>query len=162
MLLLFLNLLVLLWCFLTIFGTLLVWLVFFNSGKNCVCFFSEGNLALWVALSRCMYACVYVCNKFCATPYIVVLWCWTSSTIVLLAKFYPIDNLIAYHIAQAYLVVLVRSFCQGAVALGHLWWQNFCKPSYSGSKKIQPLVYMWSKPTPGFSNVGALFLDNYT
>ena len=27
-----------------------------------------------------------------------------------------------------------------------------------GSKKFQPLVYMWSKPTPSFSHVGALLL----
>ena len=55
---------------------------------------------------------------------------------------------------------------KGAVALGHLWWRNFLKSSYStrtlhrteGSKKFQPLVYMWSKPTPSFSYVGALLL----
>ena len=32
----------------------------------------------------------------------------------------------------------------------------------TGSKKFQPLVCMWSKPTPSFSNVGALLLKIWT
>ena len=45
-----------------------------------------------------------------------------------------------------------------------LWLWNFCTSSYSmrtlhnWSKIFQPLVYMWSKPTPSFSNICALFL----
>ena len=32
--------------------------------RNCVVIFSEGNLTLWITLSRCVYVCLYVCNKF--------------------------------------------------------------------------------------------------
>ena len=48
---------------------------------------------------------------------------------------------------------------KGAVALGHLWWQNFLKLSYS-MRTLRSMVYMWSKPTPSFSHshVGALLL----
>ena len=57
---------------------------------------------------------------------------------------------------------------KGAVALYHLWLRNFCTSSYSmriihrRSKKFQPLVYMWSKPAPSFSNVCALLLKIWT
>ena len=32
----------------------------------------------------------------------------------------------------------------------------------AGSKKIQPMAHMWSKPTPSFSNIGALLLKIQT
>ena len=50
---------------------------------------------------------------------------------------------------------------KGAVALCHLWGQNFFKSSCSMrtlNSWIQPLVYMCYRSTPSFSDIGVLLL----